>query len=214
MGRSPSSKKAAAAKKKAASENGTTTARGAPRKEGAKAAAVLLNISPTPQEKRAALDQYSEIKRSIASLSRQARTVLKDHEAQGGDGKMIMAMWKLESLTSGEAEAHVARYFEYARDIGIRVHFETSGQGALTDMLASPGAAAPSLDAEAALQAARAYSDGYNSGRNGAAPSDNPHHPGTEPYIKWHNGRDDGQREKEGKPVAGAKASASKHPTF
>lgn len=153
---------------------------------------------PTAIEKRQDLNTYQKLKRTLADIMKEAadvrgqiQSVLKAHDKKGGDSKMVVMMAKLEDMTKGEAEDAVARYFEYARDIGIRVSFYGSGQGSVDEVLGDPAPVRKGNGPEMDLSEARAYDDGCNSARHGALPQDNPFNGGTIEHQGWARGRND-----------------------
>lgn len=187
-----------------------TTANGSGRKRGAKASpaddsspsttAAPPPNGPTPEDEAHTLAELIRLDTAQAQINQERSTLLARFEKKGGDKKAIKAIKVLLSRDKREAEAHLAALGRYGRNAGIKITWQ-GDQSALTDVLADPaGTPARKTDGDRDLAAARAHSDGYNSGMRGAVPSDNPHRnkPGSVEYVEWHNGRDEGQRAKEG----------------
>lgn len=169
--------------------------RGRPRKERS-------TNGPTPEQEAETLAELIRLDTESARIAQAKSTVLNRFEKFGGDKKVIKAVKSLLMQDKREAQAYLEKLFRTARnaEIEIKVSWSDEGQAELTDVLD----AAPSpknTEGTRDLAAARAHNDGYNSGLNGAAPSDNPfaHKPGSEEYVQWHDGRDSAQRDRESK---------------
>lgn len=184
-----------------------------PPREAAPMAAAKPSNGPTPTEKQQDLAIHQKLKRTLADIMQEAADVrgqiksnLSAHKNKGGDPQMIVLMGKLHDMGLTEAEAAVARYFEYARDTGINIAFDGSGQGSLVDMLAEP--ARPTVEAAEALARGRSYNDGWNSAKSGGTVDDNPNQPGTESHQQWRKAFGDWHFEND---VQGATEGAAAH---
>jgi hypothetical protein len=185
---------------------------------------------PTAVEKRQYLDDYRKRRRQLADIMAEAaevrggiRSTLKAFENKGGSSKQLKRMFELTDMTKAEAEAEVAEYMGYAADIGIRVVYDSSGQGGLGDVMDPPprkGAAKkaaappqPTVVAEQSVEDARAYSDGWNTAKAGGTIMDNVKKAGTSEHQQWTKGFNDYVWEQEhgrspAEPPAGAPAPA------
>lgn len=181
--------------------------RGRPRKNAAAVQEVAAPQHNGPTNDRIAevLADYTSLDTAGARIRQQIKTLLDGFEKEGGDKAELKALHKSMRLDPREAQAKLERRIRYHAGQGIVVSWETSGQATVLDTL-GPEAKAPDKNSKAARQlaAARAHSDGYNSGLKGSVPSDNPFsaNPGSEEYVQWHDGRDDGQRDREARNPA------------
>lgn len=162
---------------------------------------------PTPEDEAHTLAELIRLDTAAAKLNQERGNILKRFEKKGGDVKAIKAIKTLVTRDAREAEAYLATLTRYGRNAGIKVTWTDGGQAQLADVLGEEAGKPPNRQTEGTrdLAAARAHSDGYNSGLTGAAPSDNPHRgqPGSIEYVEWHDGRDEGQRAREAKQGAG-----------
>lgn len=146
------------------------------------------------------MSEYTELKSSSERLSAEIASLFKQFEAQGGSRAQLKAMWSLSRLDEGEARAYISQMVNYARIFGLADGADDeAGEGLFRndDLPPTPGA----LAVDARLLSARAYSDGYNSGRQSGRPGDNPHLAGTEGYVQWQRGVVDGLADKAGGAV-------------
>lgn len=179
--------------------------RGRPRKdqtpapETAAAQAQPVN-GPTNERIAEVLADYTSLDTAGARIRQQVKTLLDGFEKEGGDKAELKALHKSMKLDPREAQAKLERRLRYHAGQGIVVSWLENGQGTVVGLL-GPEAQAPDKNSKASkqLSAARAHADGYNSGKRGAVPADNPFSasPGSEEYVQWHDGRDDGQRDRE-----------------
>lgn len=187
--------------------------RGAPRKTvGRKMAASPAadqrpqRNGPSPEERAACLAEYTRLTTEGQRVNQAKSTLLKNFEKSGGKPKTLKMMHALLKLDSREAQVEVESYLSYAIGFNIKVSWAPNGQSSLVEALGEE-ARAPAKNTEGSrdLAAARAHADGYNSGMQGAVPSDNPHRdrPGSEEYVQWHNGRDEGDAARKGTNTAG-----------
>jgi hypothetical protein len=157
---------------------------------------------PTNDQITAALADYTSLDTQAARLRQSIKTLLDSFEKLGGDKAELKALHKSLKLDPREAVAKLERRIRYHAGQGITLSWLANGQGTVLDSL-GPEVKAPDKQSAADLQlaAVRAHTDGYNSGLRGAVPSDNPFSaaPGSEQYVQWHDGRDDGQRDREAK---------------
>jgi uncharacterized protein (UPF0335 family) len=161
-----------------------------------------VSNGPSPDRVAKYLAQYTTLKTEAQRVAQSIGTVIKNLKTEGGDGKALKALHASLKLDKAEATARLATLVRYHAGEGIRVTFSPDdGQGSLDDVLGTTQQPAPAPNTKGTrdLARARAHSDGFNSGLSDAAPSDNPfrHAPGSEEYVAWHDGRDDGQRSRE-----------------
>lgn len=162
---------------------------------------------PTPERRAEVLAEYTILTTAGQRNNQAKSTLLKNFASEGGDPKALKSLHASLKLDPAEAAAKLDTLVQYHHGAGIKVRFLDSGQGTVIDELV-PG---PRSEANEKLAKARAYSDGYNSGLKGnSAPHDNPKSIGSEEYVEWHNGRDDGQRDRLLKnPALGSRVAAS-----
>lgn len=153
---------------------------------------------PTPDQQAETLAELIRLDTESAELGQAKATVLNRFEKWGGNKKQIKATKALLMLDAREAQVNVETLLHYAANAGIEVRWQADGQSTLVDSL-EPAKPKKTTSGTRDLAAAKAHSDGFNSGKAGSVPHDNPFTPGSEEYVSWHDGRDDGQRAREGK---------------
>ncbi len=167
---------------------------------------------PTPEERQQTLAELTRLKTEAQRIAGLISTLCNGFKAKGGDVKALKFLHGLTKLDPREAQAHLETMVRYATDIDIKISWQEDGQGALSDVLEGGGIPASPTDAKMDLARARAHADGYNSGKAGAVPSDNPfsHRPGSEEFVAWHDGRDEGQSDRErGNPARAARVTSA-----
>jgi len=206
--------------RKAAGPTAGNENRGAPRKQAAerkqpaprKQAASQTSDprpqrnGPSPEDRAACLAEFTRLSTEGQRINQAKSTLLKNFEKAGGKSKTLKMMHSLLKLDSREAQVEVESYLSYAIGFNIKVSWAPNGQSSLVEELGE-AARAPDKNTEGSrdLAAARAHADGYNSGMQGAVPSDNPYRdrPGSEEYVQWHNGRDESSEALKAKGTAG-----------
>jgi ribosome modulation factor len=148
---------------------------------------------PTQDLHDEVLAEFTELKTAAQRIAQKIKTCLGRYEAAGGFSEEIKFSHKLGKLETGEAQSLVRRLNRAAHWSGIITWDERSGQSdfaATFDAPAEGGGVAPG----SRLSRARAYSDGYNSGKGGATRDANPfaHAPGSAEYVAWNDGQGDG----------------------
>lgn len=168
---------------------------------GAPASPAPVNV-PTAERIAEVLAEYTQLDTQGRRVNQAKTTLLTNFDKEGGDKQALKALHRALSLDPAEASAKLSSLVHYQATQGITVRWQADGQGTLMDHLgeaaSKPTPAAAASAEQNALDIARAKSDGYNSGIHGAAPSDNPHQHivGSEVYVAWHNGRDEGQQDR------------------
>lgn len=160
---------------------------------------------PTNDRITAVLADYTTLDTQMARIRQSVKTLLDGFEKEGGDKAELKALHKSLRLDPREAQAKLERRLRYHAGQGIVVSWLQNGQGTVIAEL-GPEVKAPDKKTtnDQKLAAAQAHSRGYNDGLAGGVPADNPfaHAPGSEEYVQWHDGRDDGQRDREAKNPA------------
>jgi hypothetical protein len=158
------------------------------------------NNGPTNDRIAAVLAEYTVLDTSGARVRQQIKTLLDAFDKEGGNRKSLKRLHRSMKLDMREAQAELERDVRYHAGQGIALSWLDNGQGSALAEL-GPEMKAPDKNTKGAraLAAARAHSDGYNAGKVGGVPSNNPYsaNPGSEEYVQWHDGRDDGQRDRE-----------------
>jgi hypothetical protein len=195
---------ARAAAKKAA--NGAKRGPGRPRKESSESTAPASREAAPPKPNRPDANETAERLAKLTRLKTEARRIAGDISALASEAKKAggPAYWKslvrvhdLQKLDPDEARAELEMLVDVAAQVDIKITW-MGDQAAFADVMdmAQP---AKNTQGTRDLAAARAHADGFNSGKNGGVPHDNPFNPGTEEYVSWHDGRDEGQRSAEAK---------------
>lgn len=149
---------------------------------------------------QACLAEYTEVNTEIGRLSQRQSAMLARYEKQGVNIKSIKNTHRASKLDKRVATAQAQSDVRYLVITGILSPANDDWVRKVTqsDMfargVAPPGAVSPQL------ARARAHSDGYNSGRHGAAADTNPHKPGSAEHVAWLEGLKDGQEDRALKP--------------
>lgn len=176
---------------------GETVEREAPRKRAAAPAMTKPN-GPSNDEIREWLTEATELETEMARVRQKMSTLKKNVEGGSGDWKALKAALASTKLSQAEAVAKLEANVRYHRAINVRVSFDPNGQGTLDDVLDDPKPSPVTNETgDDNLAAARAYGDGWNSGRMGATSEDNPFIAGTREYAEWRKGQSDGALDKE-----------------
>ena len=117
------------------------------------------------------------------------------YEKMGVDGACIKRMYALAQKDPAEVARQQQRDREYAEWLGI-VTVDESGQSGFADALEPAPRPKPSMVAKQKLAEARAYGDGYNTGKAGGLLEANRHHAGTPEHERWVIGWRDAEAEK------------------
>lgn len=192
--------------KRAQSQNGATDLPRRPRGRPRKVVEVRKDNGPDRSRVSAVLAEYTQLDTAGRRINQQKTTLLSNFEKEGGDKAALKAVHRSLALDKGEATAKLEALVRYHAGQDITVRWQADGQSTVMDHLGeaqqrptpAARAPAPNTQGDRDLAAARAHQDGYNSGLQGAAPSDNPfqHIPGSEQYVRWHDGRDEGQQDR------------------
>lgn len=153
---------------------------------------------PTPDQQAETLAELIRLDTESAKLGQVKATVLNRFEKWGGNKKQIKAVKALLMLDGREAQVNIETLLHYSANAGIEVRWQADGQSTLVDSL-EPATPRRKTDGDRDRDSAKAHADGFNSGKVGGVPHDNPFKPGSIEYVSWHDGRDDGQRAREGK---------------
>lgn len=166
---------------------------------------------PSQSRRSEVLAEYTTLTTQGQRINQAKATLLTAFQKEGGDTKALKSLHASLKLDPAEAAAKLSTLVQYHAGANIKVKFGDDGQGTVLDDLGPEQPTPPSAGDEL-LAVARAHSDGYNCGRSGATPSDNPfqHQIGSEKYVAWHNGRDDGQADRlKRRPELEARVAAS-----
>ena len=129
---------------------------------------------------------YSQIMAEMARVRQRAATMLHNYEQRGVDPKALKHAYRM----SGKDDAALLHFTQtsYLAMLGI-IETEDSGQTNFGKALEVPK---PSGTAAANLARMRAHSDGYNTGRAGGLVESCRFSPGSEEYVAWRDGWQDG----------------------
>lgn len=143
----------------------------------------------------------------LTRLKTESRRVAGEISALGNEAKAagganywkgIKAVHDLNKLDKAEAIEFLGGLVEIAAQNEIRITWMGS-QASFTDVMDANTAPAKNTTGSRDLATAKAEAAGFKAGKNGQPPHDNPHSPGTEEYVNWHDGRDEGQRVRDAK---------------
>lgn len=199
-----------AAMKKGARAATASAEREAPRKQAA--STPQRRNQPSPEQNAEWLAKLTRLKTQARSIAGDISSLGSEIKGTAGDThwKSIKTLHDLMKLDPDEARQRLESLVTVAAQQEIRISW-MGNQATFTDVMEQTQAPAKNTTGTRDLDAARAESDGFNSGKNGAAPSDNPHPPGSIKYVSWHDGRDSGQQARETKdPKTAARISDAK----
>ena len=158
----------------------------------------------TPELVAEAFVAISGLEREIAAIKQRMATTFSNYEKQGVDRRALKAALRMSYRDEAQAEHKKAT--EYLVMLSI-ISVDEDGQGSFAAALGVP---MPAGDAGRNLELMRIYNDGYNTGRQGGLVTLCMHHAGSEEFVKWRDGWDDGQRDRRlAKPDADKVTTAS-----
>ena len=175
-------------KKAAAAPAGEPKKRGRPRKEPTTA-----NVNP--DDVLACFNDYSSLRADVARIGQRIDKMLGRYEKQGVDRAAVKRMYALSQKDPAEVARQQQRDREYAEWLDI-ITVDDSGQSGFAAGLEPAPKPQPSMEAKQKLAEARAYNDGYNTGKAGGLLEANRHHPGTAGHERWVIGWRDAEAEK------------------
>ena len=165
---------------------------------------------PTPAERAEWLAELTRLETAKQRISGETSALATRVKEKGGvkAWKSLKVVHGYKKLDQAEAVALLEDLVVAAAQQDIRISWMGS-QATFADIMEQPEAQPPAKNTTGSrdLAAAKAEMDGYNSGKHGAVPSDNPfrHAPGSAEYVSWHNGRDSGEADRQGKKPAETK---------
>lgn len=146
------------------------------------------NLKPnaSAEDKAAAFAEYSEKMGEMARIKQAISVSLGRYEKLGVDPKAVKFAYRMSGKEDA-AEQH-RKNTEYLALFGI-IEVDESGQANFVKALQIER---PTGEAATKLAIARAYSDGYNSGRHGGKIDACRFKAGSEEFVSWRNGWEDG----------------------
>jgi hypothetical protein len=158
------------------------------------------NVDPSIIQ--ACLAEYTQGDSELKRLAQRQAALLRRYEGQGVNVKSIKAAHRAAKLDKSAARAQAQSDMRYLVITGILRPADDEwvkqvSQSSLFDQDEDVDQISePSPD----LARARAYSDGYNSGRHGGEAINNPFQAGSSEYVSWEKGRTDGRADKALRP--------------
>lgn len=151
---------------------------------------------PSMAEFEEVLAEFTELKTASQRLNQKIKTCLGNYESKGGDPDEIKDGYQLGKLDKASAQARVKRFNKVARWTGV-IAWEEGGQANFSATFDQPAVASGPAPGSR-LAVARAYGDGWNSGKNGALIDSSPfsHAPGSKEFVAWRDGWEEGQRDR------------------
>lgn len=161
----------------------------------AKQEALKPNVRPDDEAECFAL--YCDNMGEMARIKQKIASMLKRYENMGVDPRAVKYAYSMSQKDDAE-ELHRARTQTLAR-LGI-IQWEPDGQGSMDKILAIEK---PSPAVAQKLVLGRARADGYNTAYAGALIGNCTHPPGSEEFVAWRNGWQQGAADRaEAKPEA------------
>lgn len=179
--------------RKPKSENPPATP-AAPRKRGRKARQAPDQANVNPDAIAACYMEYSSLRADSARIGQRiAKTLERYERSDGVDRVAIKESYVMAQKDPEVVSRQLARIKEYAQILDIIEVDEHTGQTSLSEAFAPKK---PSPNVHAGLIAARANSDGYNTGFHGGSLEHNRHEAGSEEHQQWTVGFHDGHAER------------------
>lgn len=140
--------------------------------------------------------EYTEYMGAIARTRQKIATMLARYENMGVHTKSVRACYRLANMD--DAPDYVREMLRTAAILKI-IPAERESDGQMTFL---PGltVAPPSPGSEAKLDLAKAFWAGHDAGRGGTLIEACPHQAGSEAFVKWRDGWEDGRKEWAAKP--------------
>lgn len=157
----------------------------------------LGHNNPRLAKVRAFLAEMMDLETAGARLRSKSAALKGRVEGDGEDWKQLKALVRAQRLSNGEAtkELETLVFYHLAINVDVRTSFDPQGQGELSDVMDTEQRRPPPENAER-LADARAFNDGYNSGRHGSNTFSNPHELGSSVYARWEEGRREGEADR------------------
>ncbi len=148
----------------------------------------------TEDDRALCLTEYIELRAAAARTAQATSAMFKRFEALGVDKATIKRMYDLSQMDRGEATALLKREADYAQVLDLVV-VEADGQSTFATALIP---AKPSPLVSDRLRTARAFGDGYNTGKAGGKIEACPfnHMPGSVEFVAWRDGHGDGMADR------------------
>jgi ribosome modulation factor len=151
-----------------------------------------LKPNANPEDVSACFAEYSDLRGQAARIGQKISTMLGRYEKTGVDTKAIKHAYAAAQKDPNAVAAQERKNAEYLRMLDI-IEIEPDGQAS---MLPGLTIVKPTGKAAEGLMVARAHTDGYNSGLHGAkveaCPTEKFGGPGSEGFVAWRNGWQDG----------------------
>lgn len=135
---------------------------------------------------------YSSLRGDVARMTQKITATLGRYEKQGVDVKAIKHAYSESQKDPLEVAATERRNAEYVRLLGI-ISTEDDGQGSFGDGLAEN---MPSESVQIGIMRAKAQAEGYAVGLNGGKVESCRLTPGSEAYVTWREGFEDGHADR------------------
>lgn len=140
--------------------------------------------------------EYSSMMADMGRLSQRIGTMFARYEKSDGvDAKAVKHSYTMAGKDPAEARRRHELNDAYLRITGVIRVDEATGQTEVSDEV-MPRVPMPSREMQAQVAAARAFGDGYNSGKHGATIDSCPHAVGSETFVRWRDGWEDGHADR------------------
>lgn len=159
-----------------------------------KAKQTEMKPNANPDEIAACFSEYSSMRADVARLGQKIAAMFGRYEKLGVDQKAIKNSYTAAQKDPNEAAAQHRKNTEYLAMLEI-IDFSKEGQGSFAAGL-DVKVAKPGAKASAGLRAARAYTDGYNSGLAGGKIDACKFPVGSEEFVRWRDGWGDGHADR------------------
>jgi uncharacterized protein (UPF0335 family) len=151
----------------------------------------MASANVDPSVIQACLAEYTQLDTESKRIAQKISSMFRRYEGQGVVPRSIKTAHRASKRDKAVAASEARTDLQYLLICGVLKPADEQWTASVmqSDMFAEPesvGTITPDL------ARARAYSDGYNSGRHGAGTENNQHQPGTQEYVAWDEGHRDG----------------------
>lgn len=159
------------------------------------------NVDPTIIQ--ACLAEYTTLNSEMKRLAQRQAAMLARYEGQGVNRKSIKVAHKASLMETQAARSQAKMDVRYMIIAGILnpANEDWVRNVSQSDMFSEAEQESNVGVVEPGLAKARAYGDGYNTGKHGGEASNNQFQAGTALFVEWEKGRKDGTADRNLKPT-------------
>lgn len=151
----------------------------------------MASANVDPSTIQACLAEYTQLDTEAKRIAQKISSMFRRYEGQGVVPRSIKSAHRASKKDRSVAASEARTDLQYMLICGVLKAADEDWTRSVvqSDMFAEPEAVGKITPD---LAKARAYTDGYNSGRHGAGTENNTHQPGTQEFVSWDQGHRDG----------------------